>query len=207
MPPGAWLAKPSNVAETKITASVTKPICGSSGISMYIASAQKPRSTIPMPICSKVSGPPGSVTCQPSRPTTRGRTHTHADIDRQHHEREDGERAIEPRRQLVDGARGLRHIGDAETEHRGIAEPERQAGDEAKLGDLDGVEPPGRIDAVAHRTAGEHAGADVVADRIAGEAAERRDPVGDLRMADRAQGEQVVEGEREVAAGNAQRRR
>ena len=40
MPPGAWLAKPSSVADTKTTASVTKPICGSSGISMYIASAQ-----------------------------------------------------------------------------------------------------------------------------------------------------------------------
>jgi hypothetical protein len=26
MPPGAWLAKPSSVADTKITASVTKPI-------------------------------------------------------------------------------------------------------------------------------------------------------------------------------------
>ena len=59
MPPGAWLAKPSSVADTKITASVTKPICGSSGISMYIASAQNVRSTMPMPICSSVSGPPG----------------------------------------------------------------------------------------------------------------------------------------------------
>ena len=77
-PPGEWLAKPSSVAETKITASVTKPICGSSGISIYIASAQKPRSTMPMPICSSVNGPPGSVTCQPSRPMTRCPVQTQA---------------------------------------------------------------------------------------------------------------------------------
>ena len=38
-----------------------KPICGSSGTSMYIASAQQERSTMPMTICSSVSGPPGSV--------------------------------------------------------------------------------------------------------------------------------------------------
>ena len=78
MPPGAWLAKPSSVADTKITASVTKPICGSSGISMYIANAQNERSTMPIPICSSVSGPPGSVTCQPSRPTTRCPVQTQA---------------------------------------------------------------------------------------------------------------------------------
>ena len=33
-------------------------------------------------------------------------------------------------------------IGDAEAQHGGVAEPERQAGDEADLRDLDGVEPP-----------------------------------------------------------------
>ena len=78
MPPGAWLAKPSKVAETKITASVTKLICGSSGTSMYIASAQKPRSMMPMTICSRVNGPPGKATRQACRPTTRGRRHTQA---------------------------------------------------------------------------------------------------------------------------------
>jgi hypothetical protein len=76
IPPGAWLAKPRSVAETKITASVTKPILGSAGTSMYIASAQKPRSTMPMPICSSVSGPPGKLTHQLSRPTMRGRRQT-----------------------------------------------------------------------------------------------------------------------------------
>ena len=71
-PPGEWLANPSSVAETKITATTTKPRLGSSGTSTYIASAQKPRSTMPMAICSSVSGPPGSVTVHGPRPTPRG---------------------------------------------------------------------------------------------------------------------------------------
>ena len=100
----------------------------------------------------------------------------------------------------------FRHIGDAEPEHGGVAEPEREAGNEAELGDLDGVEPPGRIDAVAHRAAGEDAGADIVADRIAGESAERRDAVRHVMAADRAQREQIVEGQREIAEGDEQRR-
>ena len=40
-PPGEALAKPSKVADTKITASLMKAMCGSSGISTYIAAAQK----------------------------------------------------------------------------------------------------------------------------------------------------------------------
>src|SRR4051794_32899619 len=71
-PPGEWLAKPNSVAETKITATTTKPRLGSSGTSTYIASAQKPRSTIPIAICSSVSGPPGSATVQGPRPTLLG---------------------------------------------------------------------------------------------------------------------------------------
>ena len=96
-------------------------------------------------------------------------------------------------------------VGEAEAQHGDVAEPEGQAGDEADLGDLDGVEPPGRIDAIAHRAAGEDAGADVVADRIGGEAGERRDPVGHVLAADRAQREQVVERQREIAGGDEQR--
>src|SRR5690606_38679640 len=69
----------------------------------------------------------------------------------------------------------------------------------------DGAEAPGRIDAVAHRAAGEDAGADIVAYRVAGETGERRDPIGNVPPADRAQGEQVVERQREIAAGDAQR--
>ena len=75
-PPGAWLAKPSSVADTKITASVMKPICGSSGTSMYMASAQKPRSKMPMTICNSVDGPLGSRTVQPPRPISRGALQT-----------------------------------------------------------------------------------------------------------------------------------
>src|SRR6202140_5407627 len=71
-PPGEWLAKPNSVAETKITATTTKPRLGSSGTSTYIASAQKPKSTIPIAICSNVSGPPGSSTVHGPRPTRLG---------------------------------------------------------------------------------------------------------------------------------------
>jgi len=39
--PGAWLAKPNNVANTKITASATKSMAGSDGISNDMATAQK----------------------------------------------------------------------------------------------------------------------------------------------------------------------
>jgi len=42
-----------------------------------------------------------------------------------------------------------------------------------------------------------------VADRIAGEAGERRHPIRHVRTADRAQREQIVEREREIAAGDA----
>src|SRR5882724_11600526 len=71
-PPGEWLAKPNSVAETKITATTTKPRFGSSGTNTYIASAQKPRSTMPIAICSSVNGPPGSTTVQGPRPTSLG---------------------------------------------------------------------------------------------------------------------------------------
>src|SRR5256885_5371982 len=75
-PPGEWLAKPNSVAETKMTATTTKPRLGSSGTSTYIASAQKERSTIPIAICNRVSGPPGSTTVQGPRPTRLGCTQT-----------------------------------------------------------------------------------------------------------------------------------
>ena len=114
--------------------------------------------------------------------------------------------AVEPDRQLIDRGRGLRVIGDAEPEHRGIAEPEGQAGEEADFGDVDRVQPPGRIDPVAHRAAGEDAGADIVADRIGGEGGKRVDAVGNVGVADRAHREQVIEGQREIARRHEQRR-
>ena len=60
-------------------------------------------------------------------------------------------------------------IGDPQSEHRGIAEPERQAGQEADLCDIDRVQPPGGINPITHSAAREDAGADIVADGIAGE--------------------------------------
>ena len=69
--PGAWLAKPSSVARMNTTASDRKSICGLSGTRRYIASAQKPRSTTPIRICTSVSGADGSTTFQPFWPSSR----------------------------------------------------------------------------------------------------------------------------------------
>ena len=95
--------------------------------------------------------------------------------------------------------------GDADSEHRGVAEPEGQSGQEADLGDVDRVQPPGRIDPIPHRAAGEDAGADIVSDRIGGEGGERVDAIGNMVMTDRAHGKQVVEGEGEITGRHEQR--
>ena len=160
---------------------------------------------MPITICSSVSGPPGSVTFQSPRPITRGLCQTQIDIAGEHDQREHGQDAVDPGRQLIDGARRVRRVDDAEAEHGGVAEPEGQAGNEADLGDLDRVEPERRIDAIAHRAAGEDAGADIVADRIAGEAGERGGRIGNVVAPDRAQREQIVKGQREIAGGDEQR--
>ena len=76
-PPGEWLAKPSSVADTNTTATVTKPRSGLFGTSTYIASEQNPRSMIPITIWRRVSGPVGSRTSQFSRPTTNGVCQNH----------------------------------------------------------------------------------------------------------------------------------
>ena len=118
----------------------------------------------------------------------------------------DGDQPVQPGRQLIDRGGGLRVIGDADPQHRGVAEPERQTGDKADLGDIDRIQPPGRIDAIAHRAAGKDAGADIVSDRIAGEGRKCIDAVRDVVSADRAHGEQIVEGQREITGGHEQRR-
>ena len=123
-----------------------------------------------------------------------------AHVKRQHDQDQNSSAAVEPGRQLVDRAGGKRLEGNAEPEHGGIAEPEGQPGHETDFCDVDGVEAPRRIDPVAHRTAGEDAGTDIVADRIAGEAGQRRHPIWHVVAPDRAQRKQVIEGEREIAA-------
>ncbi len=50
--------------------------------------------------------------------------------------------AVGPQRQLIERARGLRRIENAEAEHGGIAEPERQPGDETDFGDFDDAQAP-----------------------------------------------------------------
>ena len=133
------------------------------------------------------------------------RRHPHpADIDRKHQQNPRRQRPIEPDRQLVDGACRARIVGNAQAEHRRVAEPEGQAGDKADLRHVDRGESPDRIDAVADRRTGEHARPDVVADRIAGEAGKRGDPIGHGIPPDRAQREQIIERQREIAGRNEQ---
>ena len=109
---------------------------------------------------------------------------------------------VEPRRQLVDRPGGLRMIGNTETKHGGIAQPEGQAGDETDLRHLDRIETIRRIDAVTHGAAGEYGCADIVADRIAGEAGERGNAIGNFSAADGSQGKPVIKGQCEIAASN-----
>src|SRR2546423_12080028 len=83
--------------------------------------------------------------------------------------------------------------------------PEMHAGQEANLFDDHRFQPPGGIDAVAHRAAGEDAGADIVPDRIGGEGGERVDAIGHVGAADGANREPVVEGQGEITGRHEQR--
>src|SRR3954454_3546181 len=96
-------------------------------------------------------------------------------------------------------------IGNTESEDRGVAEPERQASQEAYLCDVDRVQAPGRIDAITHGPAGEHARADTMSDRIPGKRRERVDEVENIRGANRAQREPIIKCQREVASRHEQR--
>ena len=95
--------------------------------------------------------------------------------------------------------------GHADAEHEQVAEPERQPGDEADLCDVDRGQPIVRIDAEADRAAGKHRRADVVADRVAREARQRRDAIRDVLLADRAQREEIIKGQREERPDDAKR--
>ena len=95
--------------------------------------------------------------------------------------------------------------GHADAEHEQVAEPECQAGEKADLGDVDGVEAVIRIDPETDRAAGEHGGADVVADRIAGEARQRRDAIGHVFLADGPQRKEIIKRQRAKCADHAQR--
>ena len=86
-------------------------------------------------------------------------------------------------------------VGHAEPKHEQVAEPERQSGEKADLRDVNGIQPVVRIDPEADGAAGEHGGADIVADRIAGEAGQRGNAIGYVLLADRAQREKIIEGQ------------
>src|SRR5262249_830994 len=112
---------------------------------------------------------------------------------------------VDCRRQLVHGGGGRRMPGHADREHENIAEPEGEAGEKADFCDVNRVQPVIRIDAETDRAAGEDGGADIVADRIGGEAGQRGDTVGNVLLANRSQRKKVIEGERAEREENAKR--
>ena len=173
-PPGAWLAKPSSVAETKITASVMKPMIRLVRHQhVHGERAEREIDDADRDLQQR-QRPARQRDLQPSRPITRGLTPDPNDIEPPAR----ASMTIARMRLSQSGSWSIAlaacgAYSDPEAEHGGIAEPEGQAGDEADLRDLDGARSPGGIDAIAHRAAGEDAGADIVTDRIAGEAGER----------------------------------
>ena len=74
------------------------------------------------------------------------------------------------------------------------------------FGDVDRSQSPGGVNPVAHRAAREDTGADIVPDRIRSEGGERIDAVGNFAAADRANREQVIEGQGEISRRDEQRR-
>jgi len=69
-----------------------------------MAPAQHAKSTIPIAICTSVSGPPGNVTCQPSRPITRRLHPDPRDISGEHGEQHKRHHAIAPQWHLIERA-------------------------------------------------------------------------------------------------------
>ena len=112
---------------------------------------------------------------------------------------------VHGRRQQVHGGGRIGMPGHADAEHEQIAEPECQPGQEADFCDVDRGQPVVRIDAEADRAAGEYGGADIVADGVAGKTRHRRDAIGHVVLADRAQRKEVIEGQRAERPDHAQR--
>jgi hypothetical protein len=109
--------------------------------------------------------------------------------------------------QSQDVARHVRKIDHAGSEHGEIAKPERQPGKETDLRNVDDAQSELRINAVANGAAGKGSRADIMPDRIAREARQRRDPVRHVVCLDGAQCKQVVAGERAIGASDEEHRR
>ena len=90
-------------------------------------------------------------------------------------------------------------------EHEQIAEPEGEAREKADLGNIDRGQAVIGIDPEPDRAAGKDGGADVVADGVAGETRQRGDAVGDVRLANGSQSEEIIERQRAERADHAQR--
>src|ERR1035437_5990632 len=113
---------------------------------------------------------------RPGPTTDPSRSHPDPDhIGHQPHDDRDRGHAVQPGRQLIDRCCRFRMTGDPEAQYRGIAEPERQASQKTDLCDVDRVQSPRGINAIAHGTPGKALHADIMPDRITGEGCERVD--------------------------------
>ena len=157
---------------------------------------------MPMHICTSVDGPLGNCTFHSPWPITRGALQTQITYETSTASIARADDAVHPGRQLVDRHGGFRVISDTEAEDGGVAQPEGQTGDEADFRNLDCIKSVHRIDAVTHSTPGEYGGADIVADRVAGETGQRRDAIWNFIASNGSQRKQVVEGERKIATGH-----
>src|ERR1700737_4259178 len=131
--------------------------------------------------------------------------HQPEEIDRNAGEAAERDQPVHGGRQKVHRGGGPGVQGHAEPEHEQIAEPEGEPREKADLGDVDGVEAEIRIDPKSYRAAGEDGGADIVADRVAGETRERCDAVRHVSLAYSPQCEEVIEGQGAERADHTQR--
>ena len=95
--------------------------------------------------------------------------------------------------------------GHTAAEHEQIAEPEGEAREKADLCDIDRGQAVVGIDPEPDRAAGEDRGADIMTDGVAGEARHRGDAIGDVRLANGSQCEEIIEGQRAKRPHHAQR--
>ncbi len=93
---------------------------------------------------------------------------------------------------MVDDAQRLGRVGRGAAEHGDIADPERHAGDERDLGDIDDGWIPGRVHSKPHKTACQRRGAQRMPDRITGETRKRDDGKRHSALVDRMQRQKVV---------------
>ena len=183
----------------KMTSTAAKSTAGSGGSNVHIASVTRPRSIAPIPICKSVQPQIGQGN-SPIGATDDPRPRRQPDqIAGDAQQPRQSDHPIDPCRQVIDGACSLRRVRHGAAEEERIAEPECHSRDEGDLGDVDDGQAPERVDAQPDQPASQDRGAKIVADRGTREARQRDNRIRHRVPADRAQREQIVEGQHNVA--------